>query len=183
VRGTPTSAARTRELTGAQPPPASLRGSRAPASTNESPITCARHIHQPPEENYIPLLANVDFPLEVKFKLYLPGDFNRGPNRVNSSLQVAGGPICVKPKTRTAPEARVRFDGMHPASSQPDSGRARYWAMHLPDAELCVSVQGATPAPCLISSRQVFKLNTREFPECTKIATRDLSETTLLPVA
>jgi hypothetical protein len=32
----------------------------------------------------------------------------------------------------------------------------------------------------LISSRQVFKLNTGEFPECTKITTHDLSDTTLL---
>jgi hypothetical protein len=32
----------------------------------------------------------------------------------------------------------------------------------------------------LISSRQVFKLNTRELPECTKITTHDLSDTTLL---
>ena len=44
--------------------------------------------HRPPEDNNIPVFANFDFPLEVKFKLDLPRGFQQG---VNGSLLVAGG--------------------------------------------------------------------------------------------
>ena len=72
--------------------------------------------HQQPEVNYLPSFENDDLPCRLHEKNVVCRVNHRSRNRVNSSLQVAGG--------RHAPRARGRANMAHARPSTPDLSKS-----------------------------------------------------------